>query len=336
MTEAAENPLSSNIEPAPSIWKPALREAAWTLLAAAILLIILYTLAFKHIHPEFVRFMGQEAKPLSANGKDFIPISVGKGRKAGSQYIIEDFNGDEAILVLPRRFRAEDYPFIKVNVSGFTRYSRAKLLWQKAADPTIYALKFNRSEDGVTQIAMVSGGEEYRGQIESIALLFYDGPALGFENNDDIDITIKNIELRPFTATNVAIQILQDWINPPLLSAHSNNFIRGAHINSLLPPNLIANVLVMTGILMTLLRTACLRKLSTKINAQSRYIPIAVCLCLLAWTFNETLRWHWRIEQYADVFQRFDQEPLEKRIYNSDIRCQIMPPDCGGSLLPYF
>ena len=30
------------------------------------------------------------------------------------------------------RFRAEHYPYIKVNLSGFTRYNRFKILWRRA------------------------------------------------------------------------------------------------------------------------------------------------------------------------------------------------------------
>ena len=131
MTDAPENPLSNAAEPTPAVRKPALKEAAWAFLAAAVLLVVVYALAFKHIHPEFVRFMEQDAKPVTTTGNDFIPVSLGKGRKAGSQYIIEDFNGDEAILALPRAFRAEDYPFIKVTLSGFTRYSKAKIHGKK-------------------------------------------------------------------------------------------------------------------------------------------------------------------------------------------------------------
>ena len=67
----------------PSIWKPALKEAAWAFLAAATLLAIIYAFAFNRIHPEFVPFIGQDANPLTASGTDLIPVSVGKGRKEG-------------------------------------------------------------------------------------------------------------------------------------------------------------------------------------------------------------------------------------------------------------
>ena len=176
-------------------WKPVLKEAGWAFVGASVLISLVYALAFEKIHPEFTRFMGHSATPLTAAGKDFIPASIGKGKRAGNQFVVEDFNGDEAILVLPGPFMAEDYPFIKVNLSGFTRYSKAKIIWQREGETETHALEFKRSGNEVTRIAMVYGGEQYAGRINSMALLFYDGPALGFENNDDVDIVIDSIEL---------------------------------------------------------------------------------------------------------------------------------------------
>ena len=335
MADAPESALDSAPEPAPAIWKPALKEAAWAFLAAAVLLVIVYALAFKHIHPEFARFMGQDAKPLTATGKDFIPVSVGKGRKAGSQYIIEDFNGDEAILALPRVFRAEDYPFIKVNLSGFTRYSKAKILWQQAGDPTTHALEFNRSRDEVTQIAMVYGGEAYKGPVDSIALLFYDGPALGFENNNDLDIVMDSIEFRPFSAEHVAEQIFEDWTNPPLWRAYSSNIVRGVHANGMVFPNAVANLLIIAALAVAAtVRWA--KKLRFAVTSQHRILTTALCLCLYGWAFNDVLRWHWRIEQVIDTDARYATLPLEDRVRNSGVRCARFPDDCKAELLPYF
>ena len=335
MTNSSESALDSATEPASAIWKPALKEAAWAFLAAAVLLIIFYALAFKQIHPEFVRFMGQDATPVTATGKDFIPLSIRKGRKEGGRYIIEDFNGDEAILALPRRFRAEDYPFIKVNLSGFTRYSKAKILWRQAGDPTTHALEFNRSGDEVTQIAMVYGGEAYQGPIDSIALLFYDGPALGFENNDDVDIVIESIEFKPFSAWLVAEQIFEDWTNPPLWQGHSNNIVRGVHANGMVFPNAVANLLVVAGLAAaTLVRLG--RKWRAATSPTHRLLTTALCLCLYSWAFSDILRWHWRIEQLTDTNGRYAGLRLEERIRNDDIRCAQFPEGCAAHLLPYF
>ena len=179
----------------PRVWAPALREAGVAFLTAAVVLGIFYGFFFRWIHPEFAPFMGRSAATLVAPGKDFIPISVGGYRVDGHSAVVEDFNGDEAILALPRAFEAEDYPFIKVNLKGFTRYSKFKILWRQADNLSkTHALEFNRSGDGTTQIAMVFGGENYRGKIADLALLFYDAPALGISNNNDTDTLNKHFE----------------------------------------------------------------------------------------------------------------------------------------------
>jgi hypothetical protein len=248
--------------------------------------------------------MGRDAAPIVANGRDFIPVSIGKGKKLGSAYIVEDFNDDEAVLYLPRGFVAEDYPFIKVNLSGFTRYSKAKILWQREGESETHALEFNRSGSEVIQIAMVYGGEQYAGRINAVALLFYDGPALGFENNDDVDIVIDSIEFRPFSAMRVAEQIFKDWTNPPLWQGYSSNIVRGIHANGMVFPNAVANLLVVTG-----LAIAGLARLGRKWRALSppahRLLATALCLCLYGWAFNDVLRWHWRIEQLIDTHERY-------------------------------
>ena len=320
----------------PAIWKPALVEAAWGFVAAAILLITVYTIFFRSFHPEFIPFMDRDARKLVVPGKDLIPVSVGAANKTGNQVIIKDFNGDEAVLLLPRTFQAEDYPFIKVNLSGFTRYSKFKIIWRRADDVSqTHALEFNRSGDDVTQIAMVYGGENYRGKIADIVLLFYDGPALGFENNNDVDIVINSIEFLPFSAVRVAEQIFEDWTNPPLWQGYSNNIVRGIHKNGMVFPNAVANLLVLTGLAVAAL-IRWLRRLKNRPQLNHRLLATALCLCLYGWAFNDVLRWHWRVEQLIDTHERYAGLPLEERIRNNDIRCARFPEDCAAHLLPYF
>jgi hypothetical protein len=318
-----------------SVWKPALKEAAHAFALAAVLISVTYALAFKQIHPEFARFMERDAAPVTANGRDFIPVSIGKGKKHGSDYIIENFSDDEAVLYLPREFVAEDYPFIKVNLSGFTRYSKAKIIWRQADRPETHALEFNRRGDEVTQIAMVYGGEAYAGRIDAVALLFYDGPALGFDNNDDVDITIKRIEFRPFSAFSVIEQIFEDWTNPPLWQGYSNNIVRGIHPNGMVFPNVVANLLVITGLAVAALMR-WQRRIRLAVIPEHRLLTTALCLCLYGWVFTDVLRWHWRAEQLIDTHGRYAGLPLEERIRNNDIRCARFPEGCAAYLLPYF
>jgi len=280
--------------------------------------------------------MDRDGRKLVVPGKDLIPISVSAASKSGNQIIIEDFNADEAVLMLPRTFQAEDYPFIKVNLSGLTRYSKFRIVWRRAEDMAqSYSLEFNRSGDEVTQLAMVYGGEGYHGTIADIALLFYDGPALGFENNNNVDIVIDSIEFLPFSAERVAEQIYEDWTNPPLWQGYSNNIVRGIHANGMIFPNAVANLLVVTGLaIATIMRW--LRRIQHRPQLNHRLLATALCLCLYGWAFNDVLRWHWRIEQVIDTHERYAGLPLEEKIRNNDIRCARFPKDCAAHLLPYF
>ena len=290
--------------PPDSIWGLALKEAGVAFVAPRYLAIF-YIFAFRWIHPEFVPFMDREATKLIAPGKDLTPISVGGYRVEDNSAIIEDFNGDEAILALTRSFQAEDYPFIKVNLQGFTRYSKFKILWRRAEDPSkTHSLEFNRSGDGVTQIAMVYGNENYRGPVADIALLFYDGPAVGFQNNNNAEIVIHSIEFLPFSVENVAGQISEDWLNPPLWQGYSNNTVKSTHKNGILPPNAVANLLVFTGFLVAFTWRRGLR-LKALPPSSPHFIATTLCLCLYGWVFIDILRWHWRLEQGLDSFFRY-------------------------------
>ena len=181
---------------------------------------------------------------------------------------------------------------------------------------------------------MTYGAENYRGKIAEIALLFYDGPALGFENNNNVDIVIDSFEFLPFSAARVAEQIFEDWTNPPLWQGYSNNVVRGIHRNGMVFPNAVANLLVVTGIAVAALIRG-LRQLKDRPKLNHRLLGTALCLCLYGWAFNDALRWHWRFVQAEDSYERYAGLNLAERAINSDLRCQRFK-DCVTHLLPYF
>ena len=182
---------------------------------------------------------------------------------------------------------------------------------------------------------MPYGGENYRGRIADIALLFYEGPAIGFQNNNNVDIAIRSIEFLPFSAKRVAEQIFEDWTNPPLWQGYSSNVVAGIHPNGMVFPNAAANLLVITGLaIAALIRWE--RKVRLAVTPGHRLLATALCLCLYGWAFNDVLRWHWRVEQLIDTHERYAGLPLEEQIRNNDIRCARSPEDCMARLLPYF
>ena len=316
-------------------WGSALREAVCTFFLAAIVLGLLFVSMIFVLHPDLKRFSSDDAKALRINASEFQPISLGRGYKDGGNFLVSDFNEDEAILVLQQQFRAEDFPFIKVNLQGLTRFTTVKLLWQKSASSIIYSREFNRDGDSLTQLSMIFAGEEYSGTISSIALLFYDRPAHGFRNNNGEDILIADIELRTLSMWRIIEQILSDWSNPPLWGASAINTVEGVYPPQLLKPNLAVYLVVLTGLAFAMLRRR-LHLGSQNPNRRAPVFAIALSLCLCGWVFNESLRWSWRVEQFVDGRERYAGLELAERIKNNDMRCGMYSDDCASSLYPYF
>ena len=316
-----------------AVWVPALKEAALAFGAAALTLVIAYIFLFRTLHPEFLPYMDRDLAPTqSFSGNQFVPVRFGNGGYQDGAALITEYEDGAAILELRAAFQAEDYPFIKFDIEGLTTWSDAFVFWQVASDPgNIYRLKLNRSWDEVTQVAMPYGGANYRGEITNLAIGFISDPT-DHDNNGD-PLLLKGVELRPFSALGVAEQILEDWTNPPLWQGYSNNIVRGIHANGMLFPNAVANLLVITGVLL-----AGLWRFRNRLRGKSpsvRLLAVALCLCLYGWGFNDALRWHWRVAQLMDTQERYAGLPYEERIYNNPIRCGRRD-DCFEHLLPYF
>ena len=137
--------------------------------------------------------MDRTAQEVVASGNDLIPVSVGPTAKMGRTSPSRISMVMKRSPTLPMHSRQglplyQSQPLRASPATANSKFSGDEQIIEKT-----HALGFNRSGDEVTQIAMVYGGEN-RGQIADIALLFYDGPALGFENNNDVDIVINSIE----------------------------------------------------------------------------------------------------------------------------------------------
>lgn len=317
-----------------SVWWAALNYALVAIACSSLILVVSYATWFYDIHPEFKHFSNRGVEESIIPGRQFRPVSVGGGGVLGETALITDFADDQAIVSLDARFYAEDFPFIKFNIEGLTRFTNAYVFWRRTDDPEqLYSLPLNRSGDAVTQIAMVYANENYTGLIEELAIGFFDGPAKGFSNNNDVDITIHSVELRPFSALRVAEQIWEDWTNPPLWQGYSNNIVRGIHTNGMVFPNLVLNLLVALSALLLIVFRFGAPAQRRKSLSVSRTVLVVIGLC---WVMGDLLRWQWRIEQLIDTHERYAGLPLEDRIRNNPIRCARFPEDCRADLLPYF
>ena len=327
--------LNSNTKEADAFWGSALREALLNFTLAAIALTFVFINAIFLLYPDLERFANRNSQTVIVNADELMPFSLGEGHKDASKFFITDFNKDEAVLVLQKSFKAEDFPYIKVNLNGLTRFTTVKLLWQKSVSSEIYSQEITRNGDGLNQVSLALAGEDYSGSITSIALLFYDRSALGFKNNDNVDIVINNIELRSFSIWRVIEQIFYDWSTPPLWEASSINSVTGASQPQLLKPNLAVNLIMVSGFVLALLRRKVYPR-PKKIATRAPLFAVALSLCLFGWVFNESLRWSWRVEQIIDGRERYSNIKLAQRIKNNDVRCAMYPSDCASFLYPYF
>ena len=332
-TQTEEDTTETAAAEQPRVWVPALKEAASAFALAAICLVVTYALFFRQIHPEFVRFMdAKDAPVILIKGNQFSPVQVGNGGYEGDAAIVTEYRDGAAILEVKTMFAANDYPFIKFDIEGLTTWSDAFVFWQRAEDPgNVHRLRLNRSWDEVTQVAMPYGEENYSGDISVLAIGFV-SDATDHDNDGD-PIKIKAVELRPFSPWRVAEQIFEDWTNPPLWQGYSNNIVRGIHATGMLFPNAVANLLVVTGVLLAGIRRFWRRRSGHQPSV--RLLAVALCLCLYGWAFNDVLRWHWRVAQLMDTQERYAGLPLEERIRNNPIRC-ARRDDCFEHLLPYF
>ena len=332
-SQANPESTSSDAENSHPVWIPALKEAGLAFASAAGVLVIIYVFIFRALHPEFLPYMDRGAvSEQSFSGNQFVPVRFGNGGYQDGAALITEYEDGAAILELRAAFQAEDYPFIKFDIEGLTTWSDAFVFWQVASNPgNIHRLKLNRSWDEVTQVAMPYGGKNYRGEVINLAIGFISDPT--DHDNDGNPLLLKGVELRPYSAFRVAEQIFEDWTNPPLWQGYSNNIVRGIHANGMLFPNAVANLLVVTGVLL-----AGLWRFRNRLRgkrASVRLLAVALCLCLYGWGFNDALRWHWRVAQLMDTQERYAGLSYEERIYNNPIRCGRRD-DCFEHLLPYF
>ena len=157
----------------------------------------------------------------------------------------------------------------------------------------------------------------------------------GFENNNDVAISISSIEFRPFSAFYVAVQIFEDWTNPPLLQGYSNNVVKGIHAHGMIFPNAAANLMTLTAVAL-IFTLRLVRKYKGSLSTPAELHTTVLFICLYAWAFNDALRWHARLEHIIDTHDRYAGLSLEKRIRNNAIRCARFPQDCKAELLPNF
>lgn len=307
-------------------------EAFTALVVGFLFLAFMYTAFFLTLNPEFDSFSGRGSSAISFPGRSFKPVISGGGYVDGDAGVVTAFEQGQAVLTLRTNFRAENYPFVAIKVSGLTVWADAVIFWKKANEPdTFHQLALTKVADGVSQIALAKATDKYRGTITEIGIAFAENAVA--QGNGGKAIRISSLELVPFSLAAVTTQLIVDWLHPPLLKGRSNNIVTGSHDNSLLLPGAAINLLLGTSItLAAIVFFFCGLRGSTLL---ARLLSVAMCLCLYAWILNDTQRWAWRYLQASDTHQRYAGLSLEQRIRLNTVRCRRQD-DCFENLRPYF
>ena len=270
--------------------------------------------------------------PRIFSGRELVPVSVGSYEISASDLVIRDFDHDQAIFALPQRFESSDYPFIELKVTGNIPHLRTKLMWETAADNQISSQSIELSSAGHGRI-FLGNNPRYQGSINSIALLFFDGPEIGVKNNGEAPLKIHSIKLVPLSASEVLTQLLFDRFKMPLLGASSNNLVREHSPALPLTPTLILRLsflALLFGFAAAMLAFPALRSKSTVVALTASLATHAV--------LQDAARWKWRYDQHEDIAHRYtvsDLLPATEHTLNY-ARCAMFPADCGAHLKPYF
>lgn len=317
----------------PFTWITSIKLACLSVVAGIIALIVAYGLWFFEIHPEFRNYNHPDVQTAVIPGSAFRPVVARGSVIERGAIVVTGFSGGRAIVSTPARFLAEDFPFIKVHMEGLTRFTQASILWRQSNNPNrLYSLPLNRSGNGVTQVAMVSAHTQYRGEIEELAIGFFDGPANGVSGNKGAEIRVQGLELRPFNWRRVVDQVGADWFHPAVWPGYANNVVMGIPVNGMVLPNLALNLLAALSLLIALVLTWAF---GAKSSRPAAFPVAALVIIATVWLLGDALRWPMRIEQVLDAQDRYEGRSLLERGKNNSHRC-ARNHDCYEHLAPYF
>ena len=263
-------------------------------------------------------------------GQELIPVSVGSHQASGSHLVIEEFDKDQAVFALPWNFEAGKYPFIELKVSGNAPHLRAKIMWEAASTGGIYSQFIRLNRAGYGRV-FLGNNLQYQGSINSIALLFFDGPEMGVRNNGGANLRIHSIKLTPSSPAEVFAQLLFDRLNISDSEARANNFVRENSLLSPVTPTLIIHLTFLTVLLCIVGAMLAVPALRTNSTLVALTASLTICVVL-----QDVARWKWRYDQHKEIAHRYSDVSPQDRYTLNHTRCALFPNDCGANFKPYF
>jgi hypothetical protein len=287
--------------------------------------------SFESLYPQYSGISETTNKTRVFHGAELIPVSVSLYSTRDKQAIIEEFLGDQAILASRAALSFRQYPFVEVAVKQHSGFLQAKLVWQGSTGAPSESARITFNRHGVAKIFIPPLTANFEEEIESFALLFYDGPETGVLNNDAAPLVIESVRFSSWGISNALAYMWHRVSLPEHMGSHSNNIERKSFFEGIFSFNFALNTGLVTGLLLFLVSHRLLPS-----NARPSVPTVFTIMLVLVFSLLEASRWHWRVAQADSVRERYFGLPLEQRAQRHYARCVEFPDDCGKSLLPFY
>lgn len=261
-------------------------------------------------------------------GAELLPVSVAAFSKIDGQLRVEGFDGDQIVFAYPTLLSFEQYPFIEIKVDQKSLFLLAKLIWQpKAGGPSqSVALPFDRN--GRARLFMPAHLQNISEEIESFALLFYDGPEPYVLNNEGTPLIIESISFASWSFSRGLAFVGYRLFHSPGLGPSSNNVERNTFFGDFFS----TNIMIYAGLTVAII----LLFLGARVSSKLAFGPTLIVLFVISFVLMDAFRWQWRLNQIDPIVTRHMGLPLEMRAARHWSRCTDFPVDCGAHLLPYY
>jgi len=291
----------------------ALGLAVAALAVSAVLLIPGYLLLAPVLHPEFKPYLENDrADPIAISGNRFRPVVFGDGGFDGSAVVISELADmapeDHAVLVHPRVFRADQFPFLRYHIEGRNPALQVILFWQRADTPgENHFVELEYSGEGPSLHKLLHH-EEWRGTITELAVGFF-GDLWGEV------VKLHGVELHPYSHIGMLRTVWAEWTTFTPWTQSSINVYRGVPDNALAFPVPAIAIWLATSIIVILL----LRTFASRYKPCSRFWLTTIVATGLAWAVLDTLWLQQLIRQNTETRYLFAGKTLhEKKLADWD------------------
>lgn len=140
-------------------------------LSASILLLVHFSLSASR-HSDLIDSTSHQKGDFSREGASF-QIMVGSGMVRDHSMVIEEMHQDQAILAKVEKFRAKDYPFLRLDMGDIHPEVDVLLVWRThEARSTLHSYPLKNAGSGQRYFSLADA-DNWKGEILEIAFSFY-------------------------------------------------------------------------------------------------------------------------------------------------------------------